>query len=192
MSKVGKYRSSCLEMKMEVIIKELDATNIQQVNQCDNAFLADAVLHLSIEDDKIRYTVIPVPSYEKRYPSEEVDTTAYLGRPDRTIFFAYIDGQPAGQIILRKYWNNYAYIDDIVVDVKFRRCGVGKALLSQAVQWTKSKNLPGIMLETQNNNVGACKFYERFGFQLGGFDRMLYKGINPGTDEIALYWYYLC
>jgi streptothricin acetyltransferase len=45
------------------------------------------------------------------------------------------------------------------------------------------------MLETQNNNVAACRLYESGGFQLAGFDRCLYKGLHPDTDEIALYWY---
>jgi streptothricin acetyltransferase len=45
------------------------------------------------------------------------------------------------------------------------------------------------MLETQNNNVGACKLYEACGFTLGGFDRYLYRGEMPDTREIALFWY---
>ena len=36
--------------------------------------------------------------------------------------------------------------------------------------------MPGIMLETQNNNVAACKFYEKCGFVIGGFDFLGYKG----------------
>ena len=45
------------------------------------------------------------------------------------------------------------------------------------------------MLETQDNNVPACRLYERCGFQLRGFDTHLYKGHDPATGEIALYWY---
>jgi ribosomal protein S18 acetylase RimI-like enzyme len=72
----------------------------------------------------------------------------------------------------------------------YRRQGVGRVLLQQAIQWASDKQLAGVMLETQNNNVGGCRLYESCGFELGGFDRCLYQGINPGTDEIALYWYY--
>jgi streptothricin acetyltransferase len=174
---------------MEITIEELDTSNIEHVQQCDGVFKGDAIFQLYAEDGQICYEMVSVPSFEKRYPKEDLDYTTYIGNPDKTIFFAYVDGQLAGQIILRKNWNVYAYIEDIVVDVKFRRLGIGKALLDQAVQWTKSKNLPGIMLETQNNNIAGCKLYESFGFQLGGFDRLLYKGIQPDTQEIALYWY---
>lgn len=44
--------------------------------------------------------------------------------------------------------------------------------------------MPGIMLETQNNNVAACKFYEKC-----GFDFLVYKGLDMQNDEVALYWY---
>ncbi|MBP1701359.1 MAG: acetyltransferase [Chloroflexi bacterium] len=57
------------------------------------------------------------------------------------------------------------------------------------IRWAKARGFPGIMLETQNNNVAACRLYERTGMQLGGFDKYLYKGITPDTEEIALYWY---
>jgi ribosomal protein S18 acetylase RimI-like enzyme len=63
--------------------------------------------------------------------------------------------------------------------------------VAEAIDWAKTKLLAGIMLETQNNNVAACRFYERCGFKLGGFDRYLYKGISKNTEEIALYWYLL-
>ena len=46
------------------------------------------------------------------------------------------------------------------------------------------------MLETQNNNVGACKLYERCGFQLSGFDADLYRGDDRCVREVALFWYW--
>jgi ribosomal protein S18 acetylase RimI-like enzyme len=55
----------------------------------------------------------------------------------------------------------------------------------------RPRGLPGIMLETQNNNIGACKFYERCGFQLGEFDKFLYKGLEEEMTETAMYWYLL-
>jgi ribosomal protein S18 acetylase RimI-like enzyme len=61
--------------------------------------------------------------------------------------------------------------------------------VQQAIAWAQDRQLPGVMLETQNINVAACRLYERCGFTLGGFDRYLYQGLHPDTEEIALYWY---
>jgi ribosomal protein S18 acetylase RimI-like enzyme len=88
-----------------------------------------------------------------------------------------------------RWWNAYAYIEDLVGDVRHRRRGVGRALLERAVQWAQGHAFPGVMLESQHNNPAACRLYARCGFTLGGFDRLLYRGLDPDTHEIALYWY---
>ena len=118
-----------------------------------------------------------------------INKSEYVFNPDKTIFLAYVDNEPAGQIRIMKYWNRYAYTDDFGVDAKHRRQGVGRALIQRAIEWARDKGFPGIMLETQNNNVAACRLYESCGFELGGFDVYLYKGLNRTIDEIALYWY---
>jgi len=174
---------------MRITIREIDKNNILHINQCDGSFTISSKLLLHAENGKISYTIVDVPSYTKQYTSDEIDFSKYLSNPDKTIFFAYVDDKIIGQIRIMKYWNGYAYIDDFTVDTKHRRQGVGRALLSRSIEWAKSKGFPGMMLETQNNNVAACCLYESCGFELSGFDTHLYKGFNPTTDEIALYWY---
>ena len=102
-----------------------------------------------------------------------------------------MDGRIAGQILVHEHWNRFAIIWDIAVDPPFRRRGIGRRLMAQAVAWARGRGLPGVMLETQNINVAACRLYERCGFVLGGFDACLYRGVMPGTREIALFWYLL-
>jgi ribosomal protein S18 acetylase RimI-like enzyme len=174
---------------MEITIEKLNPGTLHDVNQPDGEFKVDSKLVLYLENDEIRYDIIPATHSRKRYDPDYLDYTTYLNHPDKTVFLAYVDGQVIGQIILRKNWNGYTYIEDIAVDVHFRRQGIGVALMKRAVTWAQDRNHPGIMLETQNNNVAACKFYEKCGFVLGGFDRYLYRGIYKDTEEIALFWY---
>ena len=174
---------------MGITIEELNPGNIKDLYACNGEFVIDSRLALSVEDDQIRYRIVKIPETRKRYPHEALDVNACLDDPDKSVFFASVDEEIAGQIILRVNWNKYAYIEDIVVDAKFRRRGIGRRLISQARQWARARGLAGLMLETQNNNVAACKLYEKCGFRLGGFDRYLYKGLDSATDEIALYWY---
>ena len=174
---------------MEIAICELNKDAIPHVNQCDSSFTVDSKLVLSVENGRISYTVLDIAPYGKQYQPEEADYREYVSNPDKTIFLAYVDNEPAGQIRIRKYWNGFAYVDDFAVDAPHRRQGIGRALIQRAIEWARDKGLAGIMLETQNNNLAACRFYESCGFELGGFDAYLYKGLNPTTDEIALYWY---
>lgn len=176
---------------MEIRVKELDRDNVGDINQADGTFTVKSILRLEAVDGLITYRIDEVAPYKKRYLDEGHDYGDYLEDPDRTGFLAYADGELAGQVMLKEYWNNLAYIDDIRTDRKFRQVGIGKRLIAAARSWAQSRELAGIMLETQNNNVAACKFYESCGFTLGGFDRLLYRGLDPEGDEIAIFWYML-
>lgn len=174
-----------------MVIQLLTAANQADLNRCDNSFTVAAELRLTAEDDRIGYTVQPVTPYVKRYAPEVCDPQAYSGKPDRAAWLAYVDGQLAGQILVQESWNRYAVIWDIAVDPPFRRRGIGRRLIAAAIAWARGRGLSGVMLETQHINVPACRLYESCGFVLGGFDAYLYRGVMPGTREIALFWYLL-
>jgi streptothricin acetyltransferase len=174
---------------MNITIREIDESTIPSVKQYGSSFEVTSKLILHAENGKISYTIVDVPAYTKQYGLERVEPSTYVANPDRTVFFADVDNELAGQIRVWKHWNAYAYIDDIAVEPKYRGHGVGRALIERAIEWARSNGLPGMMLETQDNNVAACRLYERCGFELRGFDAHLYKGLYPATDEIALYWY---
>lgn len=176
---------------MELIARELDRARIGDIDRIDGHFTIDSQLLLHAEANQIHYTVVDLPPITKRYAPEILDYSAYIDDPARAVYLAYVDGTVAGHIILRTSWNNYAYVEVIAVDGNFRRLGVGAALIKQAKEWARQRDLPGIMLETQTNNVQACKFYERCGFKIGGFDNLLYRALDGDTDEVAIYWYYL-
>jgi GNAT superfamily N-acetyltransferase len=174
---------------MRITLREIDKNNIRDANHCDGEFTVDSKLVVQVQNGSIGYSVVRVEPYQKQYIYEESDYSDYIANPDQTVYFAYAEGHLAGQLVLTKHWNAYAWINDFVVDSEFRRHGVGRALMQQAVDWAKASRFPGIMLETQDVNVPACRFYEKFGLTLRGFDTYLYKGLNSNTDEIALYWY---
>ena len=62
-------------------------------------------------------------------------------------------------------------------------------LLNKAEEWAKQRKLIGMSLEAQDDNLGACRFYMKQGFILGGVDT-LKQSYNP-TIETTLYWYKL-
>lgn len=70
----------------------------------------------------------------------------------------------------------------------FRGQGIGSALINISIEWAKHKNLHGLMLETQDNNLIACKFYHNCGFKIGSVDTMLYANFENNFEK-AVFWY---
>ncbi|AKA24811.1 GNAT family N-acetyltransferase [Pseudomonas chlororaphis] len=132
-----------------------------------------------------------VAPYRKCYGIDPEEFASYRDAADSAVFMAYLDDQPVGHVVVSTNWNGYAHIDELAVHAAARRHGVAKALLDVALFWSRKKKLPGIMLETQNNNLGACRLYERCGYQVGGIDHLRYRGIDPTTAEVAIFWYRL-
>lgn len=102
---------------------------------------------------------------------------------------AFIGNHAAGELRRGRHWNGYLCVHDLVVDARFRRQGIGQALVQCAMLRAKELRLAGVTLETQNTNLPAYRLYERCRFELGGFNRRLYKSLGPASTEIALFWY---
>ncbi|MBI5351110.1 MAG: GNAT family N-acetyltransferase [Chloroflexi bacterium] len=172
---------------MEFIIHKTDMQNAPKANIFSRKFFVKSRVVLDMENEKLKYSVTDVKPYERDIPAEDVN----YGFSDEgpTIFFAEADGKPAGRIKMLKWWNQFAYVDDIVVNPDYRGLGIGRALLEHGIQWARENNFPGVMLETQDDNVPACALYQKHGFVLSGFDRNVYKAVHLHKDETALYWY---
>lgn len=180
---------------MDILIRELRAGDEECGANIDGSFIVDSTLVLQLIGQQIGYTVKERPlrtkSYDDEQPEEDTieDYSNYIGNPHQIIYIALVNNQVVGQIVLKRNWNKFAYVEDIKVDKQYRGYGLGKKLIEQAKRWAKDGGMAGIMLETQSNNVRACKFYESCGFVIGGFDSYVYRGLDKDSDEIAIYWY---
>ncbi|PTM59902.1 GNAT family N-acetyltransferase [Desmospora activa] len=176
---------------MDILIRKMTAADQGRWAEIDDSFTVDSTLVLTLKENEIGYTVKELPAYEKSYASdvEDTDYSRYIDNPDQAVYLAFAANQAVGQMVLKRNWNQYAYVEDLKVDNDFRGYGIGRQCIEQAKHWARERGMPGIMLETQSNNVSACKFYESCGFIIGGFDLCLYKGIHPQSEEVAVYWY---
>jgi ribosomal protein S18 acetylase RimI-like enzyme len=172
---------------MQITIRKIDPQESSQTKSFSRKSTVTSRLVLDIENEKLIYTILPVEPYERDVAVEDVD----YGFDDTgpTIFFAEVDGNLAGRIKMLRWWNRFAYVEDLVVNPEYRGMGIGRMLLERGIQWARENGFPGVMLETQDDNVPACMLYQSIGFVLSGFDRNVYKAINPDTKETALYWY---
>ena len=155
---------------------------------CDFSFLVTREAAPPFDGDWLALAR-PVEPYAKSYGFDPADLEVCIELADKALFVVIGDETPVGYIALSTGWNNFAVVEDLSVDAQWRGTGAAQRLMRHAIGWTKDMGLPGLRLETQSNNVAACRFYLRQGFALGGFDRHLYEGLSPGTRETALFFY---
>ena len=173
---------------MEIV--RINQDNLKDINKANQPFEVIGKINPTFANGTWRYTEERYERpYTKAYPDDTWDYAAYMDNPDKTIFLAYSGAECIGQIVLRRDWNRYAFIEDICVARQARGNGVGSALIQKAAEWAESSSLMGLALETQDNNLLACRFYAKCGFVIGAVNTMLYR--NFGNGEFAVFWY-LC
>ena len=60
--------------------------------------------------------------------------------------------------------------------------------MEKAKEVAKLRNYNGIYTRAQDNNLGACMFYLKNGFVIGGIDTLVYKGTSQeGKIDILFY-----
>lgn len=174
---------------MEIV--EISQEKINDINGLDAPFEVIGKINPILVNEEWSYTEeLFADSHLQSYPDDDTDYYEYVDCPYKTAFLAYVDGIFAGRIIVRKDWNKYAFIEDISVVKENRGKGVGTALIQKTIEWAKNEAMDGLALETQDNNLLACRFYCKCGFKLGAVNTMLYKNLEkPFCDAIAVYWY---
>lgn len=132
---------------MKIMIREIDKQESPQTHGFSRKSMVYSRLVLDIEDEKLVYTVVPVEPYEREVHAAE-DTDYGFDEEGPTIFFAEVDGKPVGRIKMMRWWNQFAYIEDLVVNPEYRGMGLGRTLLESGIQWARERGYPGVMLET--------------------------------------------
>ena len=120
------------------------------------------------------------------FPEESYDFEELSGKG--ILLGAYEDGQCIGVAIYQDYWLKYMYLYDLKVSTAARGKGVGTALIEAGMQAAKERGYIGIYTLAQDNNLNACRFYLKAGFQIGGFDNRVYEGTRQeGKADIIFY-----
>lgn len=78
---------------------------------------------------------------------------------------------------------------DIRVADAYKHNGIGQELLKMGIAGAKSDGYRQMIIECQNNNVPACRFYQKQGALLSKIDMYAYYSEPEVRDEIQFVWY---
>lgn len=104
-------------------------------------------------------------------------------REDFSCLCAYTDGEFSG-FLMAFHVLDECHLLDIATEEKFRRQGVGAALIRELMKRAGEKDGSVIYLEVREKNQAARGLYEKLGFVPVGKRKDYYK--NP-TDDAVLY-----
>ena len=129
-----------------------------------------AVLQLILASQQIQHVQL-----EHRDSMTESDENAQLSfkmnlaDEDAYYFVAETDGQITGYIMLREMSDQSCMLDDLGVIPRYRRQGIGTALVEFGIDWARRRNLTTIKLITQHANDAAVATYRKAGLvETGG------------------------
>ena len=168
-------------------IRIMDATRRQDIDLPNQPFALFGRMIPRYIDGRWDYTaeLFDAPS-EMCFPDEDYDYDAMAGN---SLFLGAYEGERCvGLAIIQRGFFRYAYLYDLKVDRDFRRQGVGALLLEEAKSAARREGLRGIYTIGQDDNLGACLFYLKNGFRIGGLDTEVYGGTaQEGKADIYFY-----
>lgn len=78
---------------------------------------------------------------------------------------------------------------DIRVSDAYKRKGIGQTLFDMGLQNAKKDGYKQMIIECQNNNVQACRFYQKQGAVLSKIDMYAYYFDPNIRNEVQFIWY---
>jgi ribosomal protein S18 acetylase RimI-like enzyme len=98
-----------------------------------------------------------------------VTVETLLRDPDTDFLLAAADGRPAGVCQLRfrlAVWTGTddCWLEDLFVEADARRAGLGRALVTEALERARARGCRRVELDVDEDNTGAIAFYRELGF----------------------------
>ncbi len=182
-----------------ISLRPLEFTDISNLSQIRATYHSPTILVLEKSGSGIttgwQLVERPIPFDKRTLYDFDAQTLAIirqrLEQPTRTYQrVAEDEGQLVGLLDMElQEWNNTVVLWNLRVDLAYRRQGLGRRLWHRGLEYAQNAGVRAIMLETQNTNVDACRFYAEMGCQLVGLNEALYSNDWQKT-EAALFWAY--
>ncbi|MBQ8403390.1 MAG: GNAT family N-acetyltransferase [Clostridia bacterium] len=170
-------------------VKIIDSARKDDINIKNHPFKLFGLMLPSYNNGKWDHTEIVFPPEnhtEMRFPDENYD---YDKMKDEHIFIGAYDGEQCiGLAIMRDDFFKYMYLYDLKVNSAYRSKGVGAMLIDKCKEVAVEQGYRGIYTQGQDNNLGACKFYLKCGFEIGGINTHVYNG-TPQENKKDIFFY---
>ena len=184
----------------DLTIRPLTSADVPRLSDIDAEFESDRFLDVekTVEGLQVSWRLIErplVPPFRSTDYGLSRQQREQVGVRLREGDGLYLVAEDTGRLVAlldveRERWRDTATVRNILIDRSYRRRGLGRELMTRVIVWSRAHGLRGIMLETQTNNLSACRFYQAMGFKLCGIDDHFYSNDDIGVKEVAIFWCY--
>lgn len=174
---------------MEIAVRRIDRSREADIRIPNEPFSLYGRMVPRYDGERWSYDTVRFPEEqigEMVFPDEGYD---YDAMAETCIFVgAYKGEQCVGLAIYQHNWNKYLYLYDLKVNAAYRGQRIGERLIDAGRELARENGYRGVYTVGQDNNLGACSFYIRCGFEIGGLDTRVYQGTNQeGKRDILFY-----
>ncbi len=172
----------------EVQIRPAAATDIPIVTVIDHNCMSDYVWQMDIQNDESTvgaiFREIRLPrAVPITYP-RPVSALAESWTRRTGMLVAVVEKQPIGYIRMSDISiPRTAWITDVVVSPRYRRQGIGTALILAVQTWALDKKDERAIMEMSSKNNAAIRLAQRLGYEFCGYNDLYYE-----SQDIALFF----
>lgn len=101
-------------------------------------------------------------------PFTDEDLKEIISLPNNHLFLLFYEGEAAGMLSVGSYktpTGSKHWIEDVVVDDKFRGKSLGKKLIEHAIHYVSRLGHSSLMLTSNPTRIAANKLYQAVGFR---------------------------
>lgn len=171
-------------------IKRIDETAKNDINLPNESFTLWGKMLPTYDGKKWSYTTEQYETsniHEMVFPDENYDFDQL--KSDHFFIGAYNElGQCIGLAIYKHDFYKYLYLADLKVCKAHRGHNIGNLLIEEGKKVAIENGYQGIYTIGQDNNLSACSYYIKTGFEIGGLNTHEYKGTNQ-ADKSNIYFY---
>jgi ribosomal protein S18 acetylase RimI-like enzyme len=169
-------------------VRPVKESDIPELIKIDHDFISDYVWQLEVQPSEsevsISFREVQLPrSVNVKYPrAHEALTDDWKKRSG--LLVATMNGEIVGYVsLMLDVAPRTTWVNDLVVQRKLRRQGIGSTLVLAAQQWARQHHTSRIVLEMQPKNYPSISMAQKLGFELCGYNDRYYL-----NNDIALFF----
>jgi len=168
----------------EIQVRPATSADIPVLCALDAAYTTDAVWRMDAAHPQgALFREMRLPrSVRVAYP-RDLERLAETWTRFDALLVAVLQGHPVAFSALEARPGGLAWLRDLVVAPRWRRQGIGAALVLASLRWAQARACTRLTAEMQPRNVPAIRLVEKLGFLFSGYHQHYYA-----YQETALFF----